>query len=355
MKLVALGLVLLGSAACVASSATPVHVARAGKPSTAVAGRPWTLRLTVQPASFAGPVRVTASGSRRIHVRASGKRGAYRARLVFPKPGRWTLSARAGGSLSRLGSVRVRPAAPQPLVFLEPTSIDVEPGGTLLLVENNPGSLLRVDPRSGRVTRLLRSISRPYAVAHAPSGSIFLSNGGLLSRLDGANLTTVAAAGTDVGPITVAPNGDVYYSTSTQVFRLAGGVGTPVLVASQLSAPHGLAVAADGALLVADTGTDRILRVDPSGGVTTFAQVGMPDGMDVATDGSVYVVDGRAERVVHLSASGARLGLVGPAFQTPYDVEAAPGGVVYVLEAGPAGRVRRVAPNGTVTTVSRRP
>jgi hypothetical protein len=37
----------------------------------------------------------------------------------------------------------------------------------------------------------------------------------------------------------------------------------------------------------------------------------------------------------------------------PYDVEAAGDGVVYVLEAGPIGYVRRIAPDGTMTTVSR--
>jgi len=59
-------------------------------------------------------------------------------------------------------------------------------------------------------------------------------------------------------------------------------------------------------------------------------------------------------RVVRLSPSGARLGFLGPSFTIPYDVEAAPGGVAYLLQAGPTGFIRRIAPDGTVTTVSRR-
>jgi glucose/arabinose dehydrogenase len=106
-------------------------------------------------------------------------------------------------------------------------------------------------------------------------------------------------------------------------------------------------------VLVSDTGHQRIARV-VGGVVTTFAQIGQPDGLDVAADGTVYVVDEEEDRVVHLGVSGSRIGFVGPVFSTPYDVEAAPGGVAYVLEAGSPGRIRRVGADGTVTTVSRR-
>jgi hypothetical protein len=58
--------------------------------------------------------------------------------------------------------------------------------------------------------------------------------------------------------------------------------------------------------------------------------------------------------VVRLGPSGTRLGFLGPAFAIPYDVEVASGGVVYLLQAGPTGYIRRIAPNGSVTTVSRR-
>ena len=118
--------------------------------------------------------------------------------------------------------------------------------------------------------------------------------------------------------------------------------------------PHGLAVAADGALLVSDAGNDRVRRIDlATGVVSSFAQIGTPHGLDVASDGTVYVVDSKANRIVHLAASGAQIGFVGPVFGLPYDVEAGDSGVVYVLEAGPVGWLRRIAPDGTVTTVSR--
>jgi hypothetical protein len=51
--------------------------------------------------------------------------------------------------------------------------------------------------------------------------------------------TTVAMADGDIGPVAAAENGDLYYATSTRVFRLAGGAGSPVLVAARESKAAG--------------------------------------------------------------------------------------------------------------------
>ena len=373
MRRVAAALLVFAVFACAASAAGPVRVSRTGKRTAPVAGRTWTVRLAVRPRSYAGAVRVIASGSGRVSVRATGKHGSFRARLVFSAAGLWRLTARAGGATSRLGSVRVRRPPARPVVFTEPTSIDLEPAGSLLLVENNPGRVLRVSPETGRVSVLVPSISRPYAIVRAPSGSIYVSVGNQLQRLNATGAPTTVAevpAGVEIGPITAAPDGDVYYSTATQIFRLPGGSGPPVRVAgtgeaggggdggpalnAQLSSPHGLAVGADGSLLVSDRDNERVRRIDTATGlIDRFAAIPQPYGLDAAADGTVYVVDGAEKRVAHLSPSGARLGFVGPTFAIPYDVEVG-GGVTYLLDAGLTGHIRRIDASGAVTTVSRR-
>src|SRR5512132_474564 len=324
MKRVAGALLLFAVFACSASAAGPVRVSLTGTRAAPVAGRAWTVRLAVRPLSYSGTVRVTASGPGRVSGRATGRRGSFRARLVFPAAGLWRITARAGGGTSRLRSVRVRRPPARPIVFSQPTSIDLEPAGTLLLVENNPGRVLRVSPGSGRVTVLVPEISRPYAVVRAPSGAIYVSVGNQLQRLNATGAPTTVAkvpAGVEIGPIAAAPNVDVYYSTATQVFRLPGGSGPPVRIAgtgeaggggdggpalnAQLSSPHGLAVATDGALLVSDRDNDRVRRIDPvTGVINVFAAIGQPYGIDVAADGTVYVVEGAQSRVVRLSTSG---------------------------------------------------
>jgi sugar lactone lactonase YvrE len=365
-------IVALG-AAFSASAATPIRVTLAtAPPSTLAVGQPWAAQLRVRPASTRLAVRVLAvRGVERLTVRATGRRGVYRVRLVFPRPGRWTLTARVGRWTSRLGAVSVR-AVPQPVDLLGPTTMELEQDGTLLVVENGSGRLLRVDPSTGRSEVLAASLGTPYAVARAPSGDLYLSVDNLLRRIDGAGaLTTVAQAASDIGPVAVARNGDVYYTTVSDIFRLAGGAGAPIHVvgtgasgaggdggpatSASVSAPHGLAFAADGALLIADTGNDRIRRVDPVTGVmTSLAELGIPVGLDIASDGALYTVETRTNRVLRLDSSSARAGVGDGRLTSPIDVEVAPDGTVFVLEGGLSpGRLKRVAPNGTVTTVTR--
>jgi serine/threonine-protein kinase len=313
------------------------------------------VKLLVRPASFSGIVRLAATGPRRLTARAHGGRGVYHARLVFPKPGSWRLTALAGGSRSRLGSVRVLPRPP--LTLAEPTGVDVAQDGSLLVVEFGRSRLVRVRPATGRVTQIA-TFDKPWGVAQAPSGSIFVSDRGSLERIDGGNAPTTVAAvepGIEIGPVAVAPGGDVYFSTASALYRLPQGQpGVPQRLAPEtaFSSPHGVAIAADGAVLVADTNNNRILRVDPvGGGVTTLAELGQPRGIDVAPDSSVYVAGADEHRVVHLSADGNRLSVVGPRFRDPYALAVSADGTVYAIEPGPRGFIRRIASDGSSSVV----
>ncbi|MFL6013975.1 MAG: NHL repeat-containing protein [Gaiellaceae bacterium] len=347
-RLVIAGAALVATA-CAAGAAVPVRISLAAKPPSVIAGRAWTVTLTARPRSFAGVVRVSAAGSRRLSVRAAGGHGTYRARLVFPAAGRWTLSATAGTSTSRLGTIAVRPPAPKPLTFTWPTSIDVQQDGSLLVVENGAGRVDRVQPATGRTATVASGLAKPYAVATTPSGTIYLSNGNSLQRIDRtAAPMTVVDAGAEIGPVAVAPNGGVFYTTTAQVVEVGGGV-----IASGLSAPHGVAVAADSAVLVCDTGNGRVLRIDPqTQAATALIRTGEPRGIDVAGDGSLYVVEAVRKRIGHYTATGTHLGDVGPVFNDPYDVEVGAGGTVFVLETAESGTIRRVAPDGSVSTLS---
>jgi DNA-binding beta-propeller fold protein YncE len=285
-----------------------------------------------------------ATGPSRLTARARGGHGSYRARLVFPDAGVWKLSATAGGTRTGLGSVRVRLA---PLDLDQPTGIDSRPDGSLLVVEFGLRRLVRVDLRVNRVTELT-SFVKPWGVARAASGTVYVSDQGWLKRIDPGRpprIVATADPGIEIGPVTVAPNGDVYYSTASALYRLPQGSGSPERIApgADLASPHGLAVTRDGSVLVSDSDHDRVLRVDPAGAVSTFASVGSPRGLDVAPDGSVYVASGAEQRVIHLAASGARLGAVGPAFTDVYALTVAGDGTVYAIDIG-ANTIRRIAP-----------
>ncbi|HEY7018335.1 MAG TPA: kelch repeat-containing protein [Gaiellaceae bacterium] len=337
------------SAAVAASAGSGVRVTRAGGEPAPRTGRAWNVKLVVRPRSFHGVVTVAAAGPARIAARARGARGVYRARLVFPKAGLWRLTAKAGRSRSRLGSIRVR--AVFPLAFDEPTGVAVEPNGSLLVVESGRHRLVRVAPSTGRVAQVA-AFTKPWGVARSASGSIFVSDSRLLRRIDpGRAAVTVASAdpGLEIGPVAPTPGGDAEYATATGLFRVPQGGGTPQRLAASTAfdSPHGIAIASDGAVLVSDTNDNRILRVDPAGAVTTFATLGHPRGIAVGPNGTVYVAAADEQRVARYSASGARLGLVGPRFDDVYALSVTADGTVYAIDAGPSGLVRRIPAGAT--------
>ena len=342
-----------------AASAGGVRVSRAGGESAPIVGRAWAVKLTVRPASFRGVVQVTAAGLGRVDARAvRGANGTYRARLVFPRSGRWTLTARAGGARSSLGSVTVRPAPP--LTLSEPTGIDVAPDGSLLVVEFGLHRLVRVDPVTGRVT-VVATFGKPWGVARAASGTVFASDAGSLMRIDPGKAPTAVATvepGVEIGPIAVAPSGDVFYATARAIYRLAGGTaGTPDQIApsTPLDSPHGLAAEPTGTLLLSDTNDGRILRIDPDQGtVATFATIAHPRGIDVAADGTVYVAAADEHQIVRFDSSGQRLGVLGPRLGDPYALALAADGTIYAVEPGANGFIRRISADGTSSVVTAR-
>lgn len=332
-----------------------VRVSRVGVGAAPVAGRSWVLQLAVRPASFEGVVRVVATGPGRVTASARAARGWCRVRLLLTRAGVWKLAAEAGGSRSGLGAVRVQ--AP-PLVFDEPTGIALRSDGSLLVVEFGRRRLVRVDTGTGRITEIA-TFDKPWGVAQAASGTVFASDRGTLLRIDpGGKPTAVAEVdpGVEIGPITVTPGGDVFYSTARALYRLPegrAGTARPVAPEVGLDGPHGLAIAADGALLVSDTNDGRILRVDPADErVTTFARLGHPRGIGVDADGSVYVAAADEHRVVRFGASGEPLGPLGARFNDPYALTVAPDGTVYAIDVG-LGVIRRIGPDGSSSVVSR--
>jgi RHS repeat-associated protein len=155
-------------------------------------------------------------------------------------------------------------------------------------------------------------LSGPTGVAIGPDGSFFIaqqSGFSLIHRVAPNGIIT-----------TVAGNGTPGYS----------GDGGPATQA-QLNFPSGVAVGPDGSLFIADSNNLRIRRVRPDGIITTVAGGGNPaDGLG---DG------GPATQAALSSTFGVAVG---------------PDGSLYISElyANSNGRIRRVGPDGIITTVA---
>lgn len=168
----------------------------------------------------------------------------------------------------------------------------------------------------------------------------------------------------------------------------AGNTGDGALATSALlNTPVGVAVGADGSVYIADTNNDRIRKVAPNGIITTIAgsvggfagdggpataaRLNGPDFIILDPAGNIYFTDYLNLRVRKIATNGiittvAGTGRVtmsgdgGPATAAdgaPCWIALGPDGSLYYTDDGDARlngykRVRRVAPNGIVTTVA---
>ncbi len=116
------------------------------------------------------------------------------------------------------------------------------------------------------------------------------------------------------------------------------------LGAGELSAPHDVAIDADGTLIVADSGNDRIVALSPDGGdVVQLAGwrdgLGSPEGATVTSGGWIYLANASQHTVMLLWAGTVieQAGGFGDGpnqYIRPHDVEVGPGGRVYVADPG---------------------
>lgn len=244
-----------------------------------------------------------------------------------------------------------------------PQSVAVASDGSVYVADTDDFAIKRVDLKHGTIATfagghtdlftdgsdaLAASIGNPTSVAVAPDGrTVFFANGSMVGKIDPDSTVHLVTQGTILEPmgIAFAPDGRLYISdlAGNSVWlrapdgrlRLFAGTGQPGFSGDHASAlgatlirPRAVAVDASGNLLIADTGNNRIRRVDHvSNVITTVA--GSSDIYGFAGDGG--------------PADQAKLSL-------PWGVAVGPDGNFYIADTG-NNRVRRVTPAGTITTV----
>ena len=168
----------------------------------------------------------------------------------------------------------------------------------------------------------------------------------------------------DVVAMTMATDGSIYLADSgtDRVMRLAtdgllelvagNGQSGPAVegaapTGTSLSDPAGLALTADGSLLIAENGTGRILTVRPGADAIGVLAADLPDpGMlAVAQNGSVYVAGEAAGRLDRIDSQGAQVlvdssgneeALLDPVLAAPRSLALTGGGLVALGASGSA-------------------
>jgi DNA-binding beta-propeller fold protein YncE len=229
--------------------------------------------------------------------------------------------------------------------FDAPSDIAVAPNGDVYVADARHHRVSRIVPSTGTITPVAGSGSAGFAGDGGPAASAALNA---------------------PGAVAVSPSGDVYIadtlnnrirvvSSATGLIATIAGDGQtspseqfgddgPALRA-QLDRPSGLALAPNGDVYVADTGHDRVRRIDKSTGVITTitgdGDVGEPMGLAVASAGGrvvVYVADRLNNRIRVIEPDGDIADVQGSArVLAPTRVAYHPAGWLYVKDASPDG------------------
>jgi sugar lactone lactonase YvrE len=270
------------------------------------------------------------------------------------------------------------PATSAQLVY--PSGVAVDVSGNLLVTEIGTHRVRRVDAVTQVITTVagmgtfgfegdggLATAARldsPQGIAVDAAGNLFIADWGnsRIRRVDAATRVITTVAGT----------GDANYT----------GDGGQALAAT-LAGPEGVAVDRDGNVFVADSGRNRIRRVDAAtgristfagtgeagsdgdGGAATDAMITEPHGMATDAYGNLYVADAYARIRMISAATGIVTTVAGggtdrgdgiPAtaalLDGPRDVAFDGSGNMFIADWG-SSRIRRVdASTGLITTVA---
>ncbi|HVG31952.1 MAG TPA: hypothetical protein VM911_02695, partial [Pyrinomonadaceae bacterium] len=301
--------------------------------------------------------------------------------------------------LSQISTLAGALTAPNSVRFKDPFGVTISPDQTIYVSDGDTGHIWQI-ALDGQVKPVAENLDVPSGIALAPDGTLVVAETGshTIVRVDLKTGQSQIIAGIKGrsgyndgegtraqfnGPIGVAvgSDGTIYVAdtyndriraidTESRVRTIAGGNEPGIADAgagqdARFDTPCGIAVAADGALLVADTGNNRLRRVEPSSGaVTTIAGTGERDIADgppsvamfdrpmslaIAQDGIVYVTDagGSCLRACRFDAApevrtivgGRGAGLVDGPFdearlRAPSGVAVADNGIIIIADTG---------------------
>lgn len=263
-------------------------------------------------AGFATPTGLAVDKDGNVYV-ADGDNNTIR--KITPAGKVTTLAGKAGESGTADGKGDVAR-------FTGATAVAVDKDGNVFVADTHNGSIRKVAP-DGMVTTLSGKpaaakpadakdtavhLSAPRAVAIDANGTLYVAD---------EDLGIVCKVAMD-GTLTVVA-GDPAATTGSK-----DGVGAKAVI----TGPRGLAVDAKGNLYVADTDENIIRKITPEGTVTTLAgkmgESSLVDGMGTAAQ-----------------------------FAGPRGLAADKDGNVYVADSDNAA-IRKIAPDGTVTTVGKK-
>ena len=187
----------------------------------------------------------------------------------------------------------------------------------------------------------LRSGSLQFTTATGTAASYFVGGAGVAANtsVDPASTSTLGSGLTPNG-VAADSNGAIYIADSggNKVVKIASSGGTTTTLMSGLSKPAQVAVDGAGNVYVADTGNNRVASVPAAGGTVTALGTGLskPQGVAVDNQGNVFIADTGNNRVVELPAGGGQVPVNITGLSSPTQIVVDANDDLFVVDSGNA-------------------
>jgi len=236
-----------------------------------------------------------------------------------------------------------------------PSGVAVDSMHNVYVADTGNNAIRKITP-GGIISTVANQLNAPSYVALGSDQSLYVADTGnnRVVRISPSGDMRTVALTLAPAAVMVDPEGDVFISGPGKVVKLSAA-GALTVVADALNTPRGLALAATGDLLIAETGANLIRRVSVSGaltvaagtgvagfsgdgGLATAAKLNAPQDLAIDANGTVWIADSGNNRVRNLTGvtapatSSSGMSMVNAASMVPGAV--APGEIVTIFGSG---------------------
>jgi Uncharacterized conserved protein len=320
------------------------------QPAVAVGGTPQVqqIQVKIQSAGTLGAVKVLTQGSPNLDFTLSSV-GACATGVGQICNVSVSFSPRYPGL--RFGAIQIFDAGDGHIMATQ----NISGTGTGSLSVMSPGQITTLAgdgclsdgpcPTSGSTDATKAALNLPLGEATDAAGNLYISDTGnnRIEKVDPGWHITVIAGNSEIAgsagdggaaysaqisapsAIAVDGAGNIFFAdTGNSAIReinaltqnistIAGTLGTSGVTGNELAGPQGFAFDASGNLYIADTGNNRIQKIDPSGVVTTvLGTFSQPWSVAVSSkDGSLYIADFGSNRILKVDPLGVMTTVAG--------------------------------------------
>lgn len=237
--------------------------------------------------------------------------------------GNWYIADSANNRIRKVtpgGAISTIAGTGDPKQLSAPRAIAIDASNNLYIADTGNNAVRELAP-GGTLTSLVTQLNNPVSVAVDAHGSAYIADSG------NNRIVQVTAAGTAstfakiTAPLAVAvdASGNVVVADARQIWKVASD-GTPTSWIGGLSSPGGMAFTSDGTLIIADTGANVVRQLSASGVLTAIAGIGTegfsgdsnpalsaqlnaPAGIAIGANGAILVADTGNNRIRGLTPS----------------------------------------------------